>query len=68
MNREIIRTVNVNSVTSTRGAVAGTFDFATAVADTDGNIWLGADKEIDLEVKATNSKKHFTYIDTAADA
>ena len=39
MNREIIRTVNVNSVTSTRGAVAGTFDFATAVADTDGR-WL----------------------------
>lgn len=40
----------------------------SAVADTDGNIWLGADKEIDLEVKATNGKKHFTYIDTAADA
>ena len=35
MNREIIRLVNVNSVTSTRGAAAGTFDLDVA-ADTDG--------------------------------
>jgi len=35
MNREIIRLVNINSVTSTRGAAAGVFNFAAA-ADTDG--------------------------------
>jgi len=35
MNREIIRNINVNSVTSGRGAVAGTWDVDVA-ADTDG--------------------------------
>ena len=35
MNREIIRTINVNSVTSTRGAAAGTWNMDVA-ADTDG--------------------------------
>jgi len=35
MNREIIRLVNVNSVTSTRGNAAGNFNFAGNV-DTDG--------------------------------
>jgi hypothetical protein len=35
MNREIIRTVNVNSVTSTKGATAGTWSMDVA-ADTDG--------------------------------
>ena len=35
MNREIIRTINVNSVTSTRGAAAGVWNMDVA-ADTDG--------------------------------
>ena len=35
MNREIIRTVNLNSVTSTKGATAGTWSMDVA-ADTDG--------------------------------
>ncbi len=35
MNREIIRNVNVNSVTSVEGATAGTWD-KTVAADTDG--------------------------------
>ena len=35
MNREIIRTINLNSVTSTRGAAAGTWNMDVA-ADTDG--------------------------------
>ena len=38
MNREIIRTVNLNSVTSTRGATAGTWSMDVA-ADTDGR-WM----------------------------
>ena len=38
MNREIIRTVNVNSVTSGRGATAGTWSMDVA-ADTDGR-WM----------------------------
>ena len=39
MNREIIRLVNVNSVTSTRGATAGVYDMATA-ADNGAGRWL----------------------------
>ena len=39
MNREIIRLVNVNSVTSTRGATAGAYAMATA-ADNGGGRWL----------------------------
>ena len=39
MNREIIRLVNVNSVTSTRGAAAGVFVMSTA-ADNHGGRWL----------------------------
>ena len=39
MNREIIRLVNVNSVTSTRGAAAGVYAMATA-ADNGGGRWL----------------------------
>tara|TARA_R110000737_G_scaffold51216_2_gene72365 strand:- start:6098 stop:7363 length:1266 start_codon:yes stop_codon:yes gene_type:complete len=39
MNREIIRLVNVNSVTSTRGASAGVYDMAT-VADNGAGRWL----------------------------
>ena len=39
MNREIIRLVNVNSVTSTRGAAAGIYAMATA-ADNGGGRWL----------------------------
>jgi len=39
MNREIIRLVNVNSVTSTRGAGAGIYAMATA-ADNGGGRWL----------------------------
>jgi hypothetical protein len=35
MNREIIRTINLNSVTSTKGATAGTWSMDVA-ADTDG--------------------------------
>ncbi len=38
MNREIIRTVNLNSVTSTKGATAGTWSMDVA-ADTDGR-WM----------------------------
>ena len=38
MNREIIRTINVNSVTSTLGATAGTWSMDVA-ADTDGR-WM----------------------------
>jgi len=38
MNREIIRLVNVNSVTSTRGASAGTFN-ATNATDNGGARW-----------------------------
>ena len=38
MNREIIRTVNLNSVTSARGATAGTWSMDVA-ADTDGR-WM----------------------------
>ena len=38
MNREIIRTVNVNSVTSTRGASAGTFN-CTNATDNGGARW-----------------------------
>ena len=38
MNREIIRLVNVNSVTSTRGAAAGTWN-ATNAADNGGARW-----------------------------
>ena len=39
MNREIIRLVNVNSVTSARGAAAGVFVMSTA-ADNGGGRWL----------------------------
>jgi len=39
MNREIIRLVNVNSVTSARGAAAGVFVLQTA-ADNGGGRWL----------------------------
>ena len=39
MNREIIRLVNVNSVTSARGAAAGVFVLSTA-ADNGGGRWL----------------------------
>jgi len=39
MNREIIRLVNVNSVTSVRGATAGVYDMATA-ADNGAGRWL----------------------------
>ena len=39
MNREIIRLVNVNSVTSTRGDSAGVYAMATA-ADNGGGRWL----------------------------
>ena len=39
MNREIIRLVNVNSVTSTRGAGAGIYAMATT-ADNGGGRWL----------------------------
>jgi hypothetical protein len=39
MNREIVRLVNVNSVTSTKGATAGVYAMATA-ADNGGGRWL----------------------------